>query len=184
MAESAARAGYDVTSLDAFGDLDRAPAVTALSMARDFDTPFSAAAAAQAAQSVPSDAVAYLSPFENHASSVGRLAHGRALWGNTPSVLRRARDPRLLARLFASPHATGSAAPRWLLKPRASGGGHGIRSWEPGDVVPKGSYVQPFVDGVPGSVAFVAAHGKAVPIGLTRQLIGDPAFGAAGFRYC
>jgi len=185
MADSAARAGYAVTSLDAFGDLDRSPRVTALSLSRDFGTPFSAAAAAHAARAVASDAVAYLSPFENHASAVAVLADGRALWGNAPSVLRRARDPRLLARLFApDTPAVTSTNQQWLLKPRASGGGHGIRWWHPGDVVPKGSYVQPFVEGVPGSVAFVAAHGRATPIGLTRQLVGEAAFGATGFRYC
>jgi predicted ATP-grasp superfamily ATP-dependent carboligase len=31
---------------------------------------------------------------------------------------------------------------------------------------------------------FVAARGRAVVLGLSRQLIGDMAFGAAGFRYC
>jgi predicted ATP-grasp superfamily ATP-dependent carboligase len=40
------------------------------------------------------------------------------------------------------------------------------------------------VDGTPGSVAFVAAGGRAVPIGVSRQLVGEEAFGAAGYRYC
>jgi predicted ATP-grasp superfamily ATP-dependent carboligase len=190
MAESAARAGYAVTSLDAFGDLDRPRGVTALSVPRDFGTPFSAAAAARASLSVAAEAVAYLSPFENHPSSLRRLAEARTLLGNDATVLRRARDPSVVAELLGANRAvahigepnTGEA--RWLLKPRASGGGHGIRWWQPGDVVPKGSYVQQFVDGVAGSIVFVAAHGKATPLGLTRQLIGEPAFGASGFRYC
>jgi len=50
--------------------------------------------------------------------------------------------------------------------------------------VPAGSYVQPFVDGVPGSIVFVAACGNVVPLSLTRQLVGDGSFGATGFRYC
>jgi predicted ATP-grasp superfamily ATP-dependent carboligase len=33
-------------------------------------------------------------------------------------------------------------------------------------------------------VAFVAANGAAVPIGLSVQLFGDRAFGADGYRYC
>jgi predicted ATP-grasp superfamily ATP-dependent carboligase len=190
MAESAARAGYAVTSLDAFGDLDRPPGVTALSVPRDFGTPFSAAAAARASRSVAAEAVAYLSPFENHPSSLRRLAEARTLLGNDATVLRRARDPSVVAELLGADRRvahTGEAdtgEARWLLKPRASGGGHGIRWWRPGDVVPKGSYVQRFVDGVAGSIVFVAAHGKAMPLGLTRQLIGEPAFGASGFRYC
>ena len=177
MAESAARAGYAVTSIDAFGDLDQHTGVRALSLPRDFGVAFSTDAVAEVATTVAYDAVAYLSPFENHPSAVERLARGRVLLGNPPRVLTRARDPRLL-------HAAlGSASERWLVKPVASGGGHGIREWKPGDPVPKGWHAQPFVDGVPGSVVFVAAAGAATVLGVTRQLVGDPTFGASGFRY-
>ena len=185
MAESAARAGYVVTSLDAFGDLDRSPGVTALSVPRDFGMPFSAASTARAAMSISADAAVYLPPFENHPRSVSRLADGRALWGNPPSVLRRSRNPALVAELLASQAPLPiTADDRCLLKPRASGGGRRIAWWRPGDPIPKGMYVQRFVDGVAGSVVFVAAQGRAVPLGLTRQIVGDEAFGASGFRYC
>ncbi len=50
--------------------------------------------------------------------------------------------------------------------------------------VPRGCYLQELVDGTPGSVAFVAAGGRAVPLGVSRQLIGEDAFGASGYRYC
>src|SRR5262249_18732631 len=46
------------------------------------------------------------------------------------------------------------------------------------------SYVQELIDGAPCSMVFVAASGRAVPIGFSRQLIGDEAFGSSGFRYC
>ena len=177
MAESAARAGYAVTSLDAFGDLDQHAGVRALSLPRDFGVPFSVDAVVSAAEMIESDAVAYLSPFENHPAAVERLARGRVLWGNVASVLRRAREPR------GSSNGV-DATNRWLVKPRASGGGHGIRWWNPGDSVPAGSYVQSFVDGAPGSIVFVAAGGQVVPLGLTIQLVGDGAFGASEFRYC
>jgi predicted ATP-grasp superfamily ATP-dependent carboligase len=72
----------------------------------------------------------------------------------------------------------------WLVKPLASGGGHGIRHSHHGDAVPRGTYLQRFVDGTPGSVVFAAAAGRAVPLGVLRQLIGDSAFGTDGFRYC
>lgn len=176
MAESAAHAGHVVTSLDAFGDLDQHPGVRALSLPRDFGVPFSVDAVVHAAETIETDVIAYLSPFENHPAAVERLARGGSLWGNDASVLRQAREPRAL-----NPGASGN---RWLAKPRASGGGHGIRWWNPGDTVPASSYVQPFVDGVPGSIVFVAAGGRVVPLGLTRQLVGEAAFGASGFRYC
>jgi len=177
MAASAARAGFAVTAIDAFGDLDQHANVKALSVPRDFGAAFTAQSAAEASRTIDCDAVAYLSPFENHPSAVAELSRGRMLWGNGPSVLRRARDPSALGTNMPS-------GDRWLVKPFASGGGHGIRWWTQGEPVPRGSYVQPYIDGIPGSIVFVAANGRAVPFGLTRQLIGDPAFGASEFRYC
>src|SRR5919204_109955 len=89
-AESAARAGFTVTALDAFADVDQHPSVRALLLPR----PFSAAAAAAAARNVECDAVAYLANFENHPDEVAALAGPRRLWGNPPAVLRRVRDPK------------------------------------------------------------------------------------------
>ena len=40
------------------------------------------------------------------------------------------------------------------------------------------------LEGVPGSIVFVPAGGKCVPLGLSRQLSGDPGFGASGNCYC
>ena len=128
-----------------------------------------------AAETIEADVIAYLSPFENH-PAVERLARGRVLWEMTR---RHCGEPEPRAVSIAV-----DATNRWLVKPRASGGGHGIRWWNPGDAVPAGSYVQPFADGVPGSIVFVAARGEVVPLGLTRQLVGEEAFGARGFRYC
>ena len=179
MAESAALAGYAVWSLDAFGDLDQHPDVKAVSLARDVGVPFSVDAVVRAAERIETDVVAYLSPFENHPASVERLARGRALWGNSASVLRRVREPGVVSRA-----AGVSNSDRWLVKPRASGGGHGIEWWSPGNPVPVGSHVEPFVAGEPGSIIFVAAGRDLVPLGLTSQLVGDVSFGATGFRYC
>lgn len=180
MAESAARAGHDVTSLDAFGDLDRHPGVRALAMARDFDAQFSASAVATAAKSIGCDAIAYLSPFENHPRAVARLAGHSQLLGNDAATLTRARDPLVLRPALRA----FDDSERWLLKPKASGGGHGIQWWSRGDDVPRGFHVQPFIDGAVGSIVFVAARDEIAPLGLTRQLVGDAAFGASGFKYC
>ena len=77
-----------------------------------------------------------------------------------------------------------SGCGHWLVKPLASGGGHRVRPWRRGARLPRGYYRQEFVDGTPGSVVFVAAGGRAVPLGVSRQLVGEHAFGAAGYRYC
>jgi len=196
-AESAARAGFDVTSLDAYADLDQHPVVLAHSLPRDFGMPFSPQAVVSAARNLPGDAVVYLSSLENHPKADDALTQGRMLWGNRPDVLQGVRDPQALASAFAT---RGIRAPRvvtrgqmaslpgyvkrWMIKPRVSGGGHGVRLWQPDEAVTPGHYLQEFVEGTPGSVIFVAAGGRGVALGITRQLIGDSAFGSSGFRYC
>ena len=202
-AESAAKAGFDVLAIDGFGDLDQHPAVRSLVLARDDAAPFSAQAAAETVRDIAADAAVYLSPFENHTRAIDVLASGpstslragRALWGNPPDVLRRVRDPFLLAGVlrrsgFAAP-LTRVDVPRelarskeWLVKPFRSGGGHGVRPWTPDTPVLPGFYAQERIGGVPASIVFVAARGRVVPLGISRQLIGDAAFGASGFRYC
>jgi len=196
-AESAARAGYRVTAVDAFGDLDQHASVEA----RVVPGRFTAAAAARAARGIDCDAVAYLSSFENHSAAVRLLASGRSLWGNPVDVLRRVRDPLALARALARrgldvpsvraaedtlPHGSAERDTSWLAKPLASGGGRRVRRWRPqgGVGLPRGFYLQEFIDGTPASVVFAAAHGRAVPLGMSWQLVGERAFGASGYQYC
>ncbi len=194
VAESAARTGFRVTALDAFADLDQHAGVRASAVAGEAGGRYTAGAAARAGGAIACDAVAYVSDFENHASAVRTLARGRALWGNPPAVLARVRAPGALAvALRARGHAApatataehaGAAAARWLVKPHASGGGRGVRSWRRDTGVPRGCSLQEYVDGVPGSVVFVADGRRAVVLGMSRQLVGEGAFGARGFRYC
>ena len=156
-------------------------------------TSFSATAAARAALGVIAGAVAYTSNFENYPDAVSLLAKGRRLLGNTPLVLEQIRNPLILMRAlrrrgFVVPVTRASApasapAGRWLRKPRRSGGGHGTSVWKSGSV-PRSAYLQSRIAGVPGSIVFAADGRHAVPLGITRQLVGDPAFGAHGFRYC
>jgi predicted ATP-grasp superfamily ATP-dependent carboligase len=199
-ADSAVAAGFAVTAIDGFGDLDVDPAVRMVSLPRDLGVAFSAAAAARAAGGFVTDAAVYGANFENDLDAVGALAANRALWGNPPDVLERVRQPALVAAALREqglPYArvrTSNAndpdAPNdpndpndWLLKPLASGGGRGIHLWA-GGAVPRTHYLQRRIDGVPASIVFVAAHGAAVPLGLSVQLVGESSLGAAGYRYC
>jgi predicted ATP-grasp superfamily ATP-dependent carboligase len=196
-AESAAQAGFEVTAIDAFGDLDQHASVRSVSLARTF----TADAAARVAGSVECDAVAYLASFENHPSAVIALAAGRTLWGNAPDVLGRVRNPPLVGDALrrrglpvTEVNNSSECPPEggrhvgsktdWLVKPLASGGGHGVRPWRRGTRGPRGGYLQEVVSGTPGSVVFVAAAGRAVPLGVSRQLVGEHAFGASGYQYC
>jgi predicted ATP-grasp superfamily ATP-dependent carboligase len=203
-AEGAARAGFSVTSIDAFADRDHHPSVRALSVARDLNVPPTASAVARAARMIGRDAVVYLSPFENHPRAVATLAADGLLLGNPPETLRRVRNPFLLAEAlrrhgFAAPsllndpndgndpndpNDPNDSNDSWLLKPLRSGGGNRIRTWSRGESAGHGGYVQERIDGTPGSIVFVAANGSCVPIAFSRQIVGDDNFGGAGFRYC
>ena len=50
--------------------------------------------------------------------------------------------------------------------------------------VPRGHILQEQIAGVAGSIVFAADGRNAVPVAITRQLIGERAFGAPAFRYC
>ena len=117
LAVSAARAGYRVTAVDAFGDADLRAVAEVLPLAPTVArgaTP--AAAAARAARAVTADAVAYTSNFENYPEAVATLARGRRLLGNPPAVLAQVRNPIVLMRAlrhagFAVPATRASAPP-------------------------------------------------------------------------
>jgi predicted ATP-grasp superfamily ATP-dependent carboligase len=195
LAASAARAGYHVTAVDAFGDADLRAVAEVISFRQADGVRFGPAAAAAAARPVEADLVSYTSNFENYPQAVAALARGRHLLGNPPAVLRAVRNPFELMRAlrrrgFAVPATRASAPPaapgarRWLLKPRRSGGGHGTSPWRRGRPVARSAYLQERIPGVPGSIVFAADGRRAVALGLSRQLVGLPSFGAHGFRYC
>jgi uncharacterized protein len=193
IAVSAAHAGYRVTAVDAFGDLDLRAVADVITLGPAAGTRFDPLAAAIAGGPVPAGLVAYTSNLENHPKAVERLAQGRRLLGNSPAVLTRVRNPIALSawlrrRGFATPatRATPVTKPggTWLLKPRRSGGGHRIERWRHAGPVPRGSYLQERIAGIPGSVIFAANGQDAVVLGLSRQLVGDSRFGGQGFRYC
>lgn len=195
LAVSAAKAGWAVTAVDAFGDLDlqaRAVVLVPPREARGFD-PLAAAALARV---VTADAVAYTSNFENHPAAVSALAAGRPLLGNPAAVLDRVRNPFELVRALrrgsldapatrASPPRSGRPGPaRWLLKPRRSGGGHGTSPWRRGQSVSRQHYLQERIEGRAGSAVLLADGRRCMLLGLSRQLVGLAGFGSRGFRYC
>ncbi|MEO8031848.1 MAG: ATP-grasp domain-containing protein [Gemmatimonadota bacterium] len=192
-AASAIRAGHSVAAVESFSDLDHPAAPNLISLEHDLRVRFSAARAAEAARSLEAPVACYAAGFENDGAAVAELARGRDLWGNPPAILARVRNPLLLRRALVaaglpSPAARGSIPPPtgkcdWLLKPRRSGGGQRIRSWHREEPVPRWGYLQERISGQPGSLLFVADGRHAVPIALTRQLIGDQRFGASGYRY-
>jgi predicted ATP-grasp superfamily ATP-dependent carboligase len=211
MAESAVRAGYTVVAVDAYADLDLA-AIADTRQVTPYSARAAATVARRAAPGPPAgaarrngaphdadgrDAVCYVSNFENHPAALRQLSRDRELWGNSPATIVSARNPQGWAQALAEAGITvpriRTAAPRpgtdddrarWMLKPRRSGGGHGVQAWQSGMPVPRGYVLQERIAGTAGSIVFAADGRRAVPIAITRQLIGEQAFGASPFRYC
>ena len=200
--ESAARAGFTVASLDAFGDIDQR-ACPAIAAGRDLGLAYDPVAIARAARTIPAHAVAYVASFENHPDAVALLSRGRTLLGNTAAVLRRARDPLHIARVlrahgFAAPDVRLQVPPsppsvrgrppaprrRWLVKPLASGGGHGSETGRATRSLRRTEYLQQHIRGEAGSLVFASDARSSIPFAVSHQLIGEPEFGASGFRYC
>lgn len=203
IAESAVQGGYDVVTLDYFGDRDQKELAENYSLMRDFQLDFSAEALLEVSRHLNFRAVAYTSNLENHPDVVAELARGHTLLGNSPSTLRRVRDwghLRSVCQRENLPHpltllpgeeeqARGSgrwARPerrRWVSKPALSGGGHGIGFWR-GDALGQGRILQEWIAGKVCSAAFVADGQRCVLLGLTEQLIGRRELGARGFTWC
>lgn len=195
LAISAVRAGYHVTAIDAFGDRDLRAVAEVIVAPRSQGHRYSPLRAAAAGAQVPADAVAYTSNFENYPRAVSSLAQGRELLGNPPRILARVRDPLELSRALRrlgfpaplvrfAPPSPSQRRQRWLVKPRRSGGGHGVRVWHPSSPVSRSMYLQERIGGPVGSVIFASAGKRAVVLGLSRQLVGETTLGARGFRYC
>jgi uncharacterized protein len=191
LATSAARSGWQVTAVDGFGDLDLRAVATRVVVQRGG----AQGCTPDLIRTLRADYAAYTSNFENHPESVALLMNGRRLLGNPPEVLAKVRNPMELMRTlrrrgFVTPSTRAGAPPRgapvgdWLLKPRRSGGGHGTRVWRRGQTVSRAHYLQQRIEGIPGSIAFVADGARAMPLGISRQLVGERRLGARGFRYC
>jgi predicted ATP-grasp superfamily ATP-dependent carboligase len=203
-----------VVGLDYFGDRDQRRDGETYALGPDFGLESTPENLVRAAAMLRYDAVAYAASLENHPDLVSRLAGAggcRLLLGNSPVTLARVRrlpvlmracrraginfPPSLLrtAPLHAQPQPPGDAPAadvppvRWLRKPRAAGGGWGVRDWSAADGPPSraaGTCLQRYVPGLPFSATFVANGRDAVVVGLAEGLAGLPQFGARGFAYC
>ncbi len=196
MAESAVSGGYRVAALDAFGDSDLRALAESYALGRDFGAAYSPGNLYRAGRGLRFDAVAYTSNLENHPRVLARFGRSHRIVGNAPGVVASVRDwgdlfdrlgragfraPRTLFAQGRPPAGTGR---RWLWKPLRGGGGHGIVEYDPGGGRPPGCMLQEFIPGTPCSATFVANGRESRVLGITQQLAGLGAFGAAGFRYC
>jgi predicted ATP-grasp superfamily ATP-dependent carboligase len=182
---SAYRAGFSPYSIDLFADVDTAELGPAV---RITDYPAGFLRALEAAPQAP---WIYTGGLENYPDLVDRLAQIRPLWGNAGNVLRRVRDPFVLATAlgeagFAFPETRPQLPAdlaledcrQWLKKPLHSSGGMGVRFAKAsdaggGDAGRSEAYFQRFVPGQAGSAMFVALATTTTYLCATRQLLGQ-----------
>ncbi|MGE0385863.1 MAG: ATP-grasp domain-containing protein [Gammaproteobacteria bacterium] len=186
-AQSAARGALRPYWIDCFGDRDLAGAWPGSRIAPGAFPGALGAALAQA----PMQPWMFGAPIENDPEILDALARLRPLAGNDAGTCAAVRDPQRLAAAFdadgiARPEiATGPRAGRWIAKPRASHGGIGVRAWTPGmPFDPHREFLQARIDGPPVAGLFLGDGRDACFVGVTAQIVGDAAFGAAGFIYC
>ena len=121
----------------------------------------------------------YTGGLENWPQLIRAMARRRPLWGNDDRPLSLCRRPLIVNRCL---HTAGlpvlgirrRAAPpstpgRWLVKPKASAGGGGIRFWRgSGEEHPlsAGQYLQEFIEGEPAAAVYLGGDRQALFLGL------------------
>jgi predicted ATP-grasp superfamily ATP-dependent carboligase len=195
LAESAVKAGYNVVTIDFFGDFDQRRLVKNLSLMRDFNLPPSEKNFLKVFPIFSSqvDFLVYTSPFENFPETVKKFENKLKILGNDHKCLKKSRNWRLVRSFLKEsgipfpetifpeerpPHSGG-----WLEKPEKGGGGYKIKLWG-GKGIKRGFFLQKQIKGKPCSAVFVADGEKGLILGLTEQLIGIKEFGGEDFKWC
>lgn len=188
------RAGYQPICLDAFADADLAAVATVQRIEPYPD------ALVEALEALPRCPLMYVGAIENLSYIIAVAEQFHRVHGNTVEVVEQVRDPRSLAhslRLIRCalpqwrpandpPAADGS----WVLKPLASAGGRGIAVWDESaatsPTLKEPHVFQQRIEGTPCSAVFLAPDGIGDVrfIGLTEQLLGEPACRADKFMWC
>lgn len=183
VAESAVRAGKDCVAVDFFGDLDLESVCRTVSVRREFGVSlasFSPYLFLKASKSVDADCMIYVGPLENYPHILRKFAQYCEIIGNDAGTLQKARDWRNVHRVCSQQNIK---VPRtvdghhYIVKPRKSGGGIGIRRLSP-------YVIQELIKGEPYSVSFLGNGEKAQVLSVNEQLIGREEFGARKFWYC
>jgi uncharacterized protein len=182
LAAAARRAGYRPLVADFFDDLDTRGFCTANRLiAGGLGSGFShesliAALEALAKGETPCGFV-YGAGFEDRVELLEAVAGRWTLFGNSPEVVRRVKDPVRLAGVcaaFGIPHPEISKrkprdCQRWLIK--SAGGSGGSHVAPAGALRTEGEriYFQRLAAGVPVSILFLADGANAQFVGLSRQ---------------
>jgi predicted ATP-grasp superfamily ATP-dependent carboligase len=195
LAQSAVRAGYQVTSLDFFGDSDQPSGARVFSLVRDLHQPPTLLNLAKAASTLADgvDAVVVESGLENERAFFELLPSEKMI-GNSLQTVQAVRDPRQLQAALVgtkmhlpdtyTQEMTPPQSGRYLLKNLAHSGGMGVTEWDPNQPICEGEIVQEFIEGELTSACFIADGIHAKLLGISCQYAGEKALGAPPFAWC
>lgn len=182
LAESAVKAGKECVTIDFFGDLDQEKICKGVSLRREYNAtlgvnPF---LFLKAADALPADQLVYVAPLENYPEVLEKLARKYELVGNTAETVKKVRDWKKVCQFCREnqilyPETVDGLD--YVVKPKKSGGGVGIRRLSQ-------YVVQKFVKGDHFSASFLGNGKNAEVISTNEQLIGRKEFGAREFWYC
>jgi len=188
---SAIRAGLRPFAVDCFADCDLKDRAWAQ---RITDYPGGILAASRQLRPMP---WIFTGGLENDPQLVDELAAEKSLLGNSGDVLRKVRDPEVLAEAWnkmdllvpaisrSPPNAEAMSDDRWLVKRRRSAGGLGVHWFRPPNTPPHDEvFYQRYVPGSSWSSLYVGNGHDAVLLGISRQWVGARQLGGWGFLYC
>ncbi len=194
--ESAARAGWAAHAADLFADADLIASATEVVRLGVPGGPAYPQGIPEVVASFPEAVCVYTGALENHPDVIAALARTRPLAGCSAAAVRRVRDPWEVAAVvrgaglrFPETHAAPDGLPTdgsYLVKPRRSAGGRGVRPWHGAlrDSAASGLLWQRVVPGVGRSASYVARAGTARLVGSSLALTAADWCGGRTFAYC
>jgi uncharacterized protein len=182
LASSASRAGFAPLSIDVFGDDDtRGMSLASVKLEGGLSEGLAPDKVTGAVETLVGAhdpiGLVYGAGFEHQPETIATIAERTRVFGNGADILKRAKDPLVLARVcegngvrhpqvvFAPP-----AEPElWLTKRRGGAGGAHIAMAEAGNRARPDSYFQRRAGGKSISALFLASEKKVEIIGLSMQ---------------
>jgi len=195
LAQSAVAAGFEIISLDFFGDCDQPAKAEVHTLVLESGQPPELTALARSARElIPNvDWVVVEAGLENEPALL-ELCPSEKRWGNSAEAVAGVRD---LDRIRDVLRGTGMRLPEvihpgeplpaeghYLVKDPAHSGGIGVHEWD-GHTPPRSQQIlQSFEAGELASACFIADGSQARLLGLTRQYAGEPKLSAPSFVWC
>ena len=194
LASSASHAGFAPLSIDVFGDDDsRAMSLASVKLEGGLPEGLAPDKVARAVQTLAGAhnpiGLVYGAGFEHQPETIAAIANRTRVFGNDADILKRAKDPLVLARACETNgvrHPAIALEPPhepelWLMKRRGGAGGAHIATAEAQSSTRPDSYFQRRVGGTSISALFLASEKKAEIIGLSMQWTAPTP--ASPFRY-